>query len=87
MWSVIASIAQFGLRLNQHRFQLGLDNKEALRFGNREMNRLPKFKSVSGNMRLTDSKLNLTAKVYSDSTKTVIKKAAYVAKRGKNLKL
>jgi hypothetical protein len=84
---MIASSAQFGLRFNQHRIQLGLDNKETLRFGNRDMNRLPEFKSVSANTHLTDSKSNLTAKVYSDSAKTVIKKAAYVTKRDKNLKL
>jgi hypothetical protein len=71
----------------RHRFQLGLDNKEILRFGNREMNRLPEFKSVSANTHLTDSKSNLTAKVYSNSAKTMIKKAAYVTKRDKNSNL
>jgi hypothetical protein len=71
----------------RHRFQLGLDNKEILKFGNCEMNRLPEFKSVSTNTRLTDSKSNLTAKVYSDSAKTVMKKAAYMTKRDKNSKL
>jgi hypothetical protein len=73
---MIASSAQFGLRYNQHQIQLGLDNKETLRFGNREMNRLPKLKSVSANTHLTDSKSNLTAKLYSDSAKIVIKKGS-----------
>jgi hypothetical protein len=59
---------------NRHRVQLGLDNKETLRFGNRKMKRLPEIKSVSANTRLTDSKSNLTAKVYSDSAKTVMKR-------------
>jgi hypothetical protein len=54
---------------------------------NREMKRLPKFKSVSVNTRLTDCKSNLTAKVYSDVVKTVIKKVVYVTKRDKNSKL
>jgi hypothetical protein len=58
----------------RHRFQLGLDNKETLRFGNRKMNKLPEFKLVSANTRLTDSKSNLTAKVYSDAAKTVMKR-------------
>jgi hypothetical protein len=71
----------------RHRVQLRLDNKETLRFGNRKMNRLPEFKSVSANTRLTDSKSNLTAKVYSDSAKTVMKKAAYVTKHDENSKL
>jgi hypothetical protein len=71
----------------RHRFQLGLDNKETLRFGNCKMNRLPEFKSVSANMRLTDFTSNLTAKVYSDLAKTVMKKAAYVTKHDKNSKL
>jgi hypothetical protein len=51
------------------------------------MKRLPEFKSVLANTRLSDSKSNLTAKVYSDSAKTVIKKVAYVTKRDKNSKL
>jgi hypothetical protein len=51
------------------------------------MNRIPEFKSVSTNTRLTNSKSNLTAKLYSDSAKTVIKKVAYMTKRDKNLKL
>jgi preprotein translocase subunit SecD len=59
---------------NRHRVQLGLDNKETLRFGNRKMKRLPEIKSVSANTRLIDSKSNLTAKVYSDSAKTVMKR-------------
>jgi hypothetical protein len=71
----------------RHRFQLGLHNKETLRFGNRKMNRLPEFKSISANTRLTDSKSNLAAKVYSGSAKIVMKKAAYVTKRDKNSKL
>jgi hypothetical protein len=58
----------------RHRFQVGLDNKETLRFGNCKMNRLPEFKSVSANTRFTDSKSNFTAKVYSDSAKTVMKR-------------
>jgi hypothetical protein len=80
-------IAQFELRLNQYQFQLGLEDKEALRSSNREMNRLPEFKSVSAIMRLTNSMLSLIAKVYSASAKTEIKKAAYVTKRDKNSKL
>jgi hypothetical protein len=71
----------------RHRFQLGLDNKETLRFGNRKMNRLPEFKSVLANTRLADSKSNLTAKLYFDLGKAVIKKVAYVTKRDKNSKL
>jgi hypothetical protein len=50
------------------------------------MNRLPEFKSVSANTRLTGSKPNLIAKVYSDLAKIVMKKAAYVTKRDKNSK-
>jgi hypothetical protein len=38
-------------------------------------------------MRLTDSKSNLTAKLYFDLGKAVIKKVAYVTKRDKNSKL
>jgi hypothetical protein len=48
------------------------------------MNRLPEFKLVSANTRLTGSKSNLTAKLYSDSAKAVIKKVAYMNKRDKN---
>jgi hypothetical protein len=84
---MIASSGQFGLRFNQHWIQVGLDNKETLWFGNREMNRLPEFKSVSANTHLTDSKSNLKTKVYFDSAKTVIKKAAYMTKSDKNSKL
>jgi hypothetical protein len=51
------------------------------------MKRLPEFKSVSANTRLIDSKSNLTAKVYSDLAKKVIKKVAYVTKLDKNSKL
>jgi hypothetical protein len=52
------------------------------------MKRLAENKSVSANTRSTDSKSNLTAKVYSYSAKTGIKKkVAYVTKRDKNLKL
>jgi hypothetical protein len=51
------------------------------------MNRLPEYKSVLANTRLTDSKSNLTAKVYSDSAKIVMKKVAYVTKYDKNSKL
>jgi hypothetical protein len=72
---------------NRHRVQLGLDNKETLRFGNRKMNRLLEVKSVSANTRLTDSKSNLAAKMYSESAKTVMTKAAFVTKRDKNSKL
>jgi hypothetical protein len=52
------------------------------------MKRLTENKSVSANTRLTDSKSNLTGKVYSDSAKIGIKKKiAYVTKRDKNSKL
>jgi hypothetical protein len=51
------------------------------------MNRLPEFKSVSANTRLTDFKSNLTTKVVSDSAKIVMKKVTYVTKHDKNSKL
>jgi hypothetical protein len=51
------------------------------------MKRLLEFKSVLTNTRLTNSKSNLTVKVYSDSAKIVIKKVAYATKRDKNSKL
>jgi hypothetical protein len=98
MWEVLLPLVhsldldsastEFNLDLitKRHWFQLGLDNKETLRFGNRKMKKLPEFKLVSTNTRLTDSKSNLTASVFWVGQNSD-EKAVYVTKRDKNSKL